>query len=239
MGSNPAGPAIFALVLLCLPAVVSGSGPVTWADFVSSPPQVGVATTVSLGGGSSVDVIVNTGGTQGLSSYDFGAIGAPETGLDYTHLLVFGIFNGGGTSTVPTTIQFSGFQVGADHVSGYLFVGAVNGFSSPITVTSSVPGAVSTWPQTGITFDLDADNSWPISWNPPSGTFATDAPVGIDSDGIVIEVSNLSQYTTITLSLLQYLNDGIVFSIGEGVGNLTGVPAFQSMSWGRLKDLYR
>ncbi|MFN0149634.1 MAG: hypothetical protein ACKVU1_02855 [bacterium] len=196
---------------------------------------------MSLGGGSTVDVTVNTGGTQGISFADYNAIGAMESGLDYSDLTAFGIFNGGGPGAVTTTIVYSNFQVAPAHASGYLFVGAVNGASSPITVTSSVPGAVETWTQVGSTFDLDASNSMPIGWNAPSGTFTTDAPVGIDSDGIIVEVGVLSQYSSITISLQQFLNDGIVFSIGEEINTSTGVEIFddEGTTWGAIKGLYR
>jgi hypothetical protein len=200
-----------------------------------------VPTTVSLGGGSSVDVTVTTGGTRGISSVDYDTTGAAATGLDYTDLTVFGIFNGGGSGSVATTIVFSNFQVGPAHVAGHLFVGAVNGSSSPLAVTSSVPGAVQTWSQIGSSFDLDPSNAWEISWNPQPGTFTTDAPIGIDSDGIVIGVGALNQYGSISITLQQFLNDGIVFSIGEESSSSTGVefPDETETTWGSVKGLYR
>jgi hypothetical protein len=46
------------------------------------------------------DVTVQTGGTQGVSGADLGAMGQTETGLDYSTLPVLAIFNGGGESAV-------------------------------------------------------------------------------------------------------------------------------------------
>jgi hypothetical protein len=223
------------------PGELQASGAVTWGDFITSMPVAGVTTTVSLGGGSSVDVLVSTGGTQGISAADFGATGATATGLDYQHLIAFGIFNGGGSGTVTTTILFTNFHAGPGHVSGYLMVAAVNGQSSPITLSSSVPGAVQTWTQCGETFDLNPDNTWPISWAPASGQLTTDAPVGIDSDGIVIRVGSIAQCASVTITLQQYLNDGIIFSIGEEVGFATSVPERPQrlLTWGRIKSLMR
>ncbi|MFN8176855.1 MAG: hypothetical protein U0167_02960 [bacterium] len=227
-----------ALVLgFMLPAAAS-SGPVTWGAFTTTPLHAGTATTVSLGGGSTVDVLVNTGGTQGIGAADIGTTGAVATGLDYQHLIVFGIYNGGGAGSVPTTITFSNFHVGSGHVAGYVMVGAANGASSPITVTSSVP--VQTWTQAGDTFDLDPNNTSPIFWNPLSGVFTTSAPVGNDSDGIVVRMGSLAQYGTVTISLQQPLDDGVDFSIGEEVASTTGAPGPPSgVSWGRIKSLMR
>jgi hypothetical protein len=223
------------------PRLSMASGPVTWGDFGASLPSVGVPTTVSLGGGSTVDVTVTTGGTQGISAADYEDVGVAATGLSYTNLNVLGIFNGGGSGTVTTTIVYSNFQAGSAHVQGYLFVGAVNGSSSPITATSTPPGASESWPLIGSTFDLNESNAWPISWDPQSGTFATDAQIGIDSDGIVVGVGALSQYSSITISLQQQLNDGIVFSIGEEADPSTGVEIadFEGTTWGAVKALYR
>lgn len=195
----------------------------TWGDFVSSTPVVGVPTTVSLGGGSTVDVTLSTGGTQGISASGQGSLGSTETGLGYTDLNILAIFNGGGTSTVPTVIQFSNFQPSANHVRGFLAVGAVHANSSPITVTSSVAGAVQTWTQTGSAFDFGPSNAFPIAWNAASGTFTTAATIGNDSKVIVIDVGSLSQYGTITLSLNQHLSDGVIFAFGEQVA--AAVPA--------------
>lgn len=230
------------LLGVALPAAALASGPMTWGDFLGVTPRPGMPTTVSLGGGSTVDVLVNTGGTQEISAADLGATGADSTGLDYQHLIVFGIFDGGGFGTVPTTISYSNFHAGPNHVSGYLMVGAVNGRSSPIAVTSSVPGAVQTWTQAGSSFDINSNNSWPISWSADSGQFATDAPTGIDSDGIVIRMGSISQYTSVTISLEQYLDDGILFSIGEEVSATAGVseqPEVRISTWGRIKALMR
>lgn len=194
----------------------------TWGDFLSSTPVASVPTTVSLGGGSTVDVTVTTGGTQGITAANQGSLGSSETGLGYTSFITFLIFNGGGSTNVSTVIQFSNFQPGAKHLRGFLAVGAVNGASSPITATSSVAGAVQTWTQTGNAFDLGPSNSFPITWNSSNGTFTTTAPMTNDSQVIVVDVGSLNQYGTITLSLSQYLNDGITFSFGEQTA--PGVP---------------
>lgn len=208
--------AALAAVLVHAPAAVA-QVKVSWADFITTQPPVGVPTTVELGGGSTIDVTVATGGTQGLGGNDAGGVGAMETGLDYCRLRELTIFNGGGAGSVPTTLTFINFVPGPGHLRGFLMIGAVAGLSSPITVTSSVAGAVQGWAQVGSTFDLAPTNASPITWNPLAGTFVTNATTGNDSDGIVVDVGPLAAAGAITLSLSQHLNDGIVFSIGEEV----------------------
>jgi len=203
---------------------------VTWGDFVESTPPPGAPTTVSLGGGSTVQVTVTTGGTQGITGSTWGTLGALETGLGYTALNMLGIFNGGGQASVHTVVQFSNFQPGAHHVRGFIGIGALNGFSSPVTVTSSLAGAVQTWTQVGSAFDFGPANSFPITWNAPSGTFTTTAAITNDSKVIVLDVGSLAQYSTITLSLEQWLDDGVVFVIGEETA-ATEVPALGPPAW--------
>ncbi len=203
------------------------AGPVTWGT--GYPSSVGVATTVSLGGGSTVDLTVTTGGTQGLTPQDLGPVGATETGLDYSQLRTLAIFNGGGTSSVTTTLTFTNFNPRPQHLRGFIMVGAVDELSTPITVTSSVGGAVQGWTQVGSDFDISPGNSDPIAWNAASGQFTT-ATVdnGIDSGGIVVDVGSIAQYGTITLTLNQHLQDGIQYSFGEESSPL----APMSSAWG-------
>jgi hypothetical protein len=115
-------------------------------------------------------------------------------------------------------------------VRGFIGVGAVNGFSSPVTVTSSLAGAVQTWTQVGSAFDFGLANSFPIAWNAPSGTFTTTAPIANDSKVIVLDVGSLAQYATITVSLDQWLDDGVLFLVGEESSEVE-VPALGTSGW--------
>lgn len=231
---------IFASIVLVQPLAwpsVNAATLTTWADFSSFPPN-GIPTTYALGGGSSVDITVTTGGNHGLNGADLGVTGAAETGLDYSHLRTLAIFNGPGNSTVVTSFTFSSFIPGPDHVRGLLFVGAINGQSSPITLTSSVAGAVQTWPLAGAPFTINADNDYEVTWNPISGTIITTAPIGIDSKGICIDIGAIDQYGTITITLNQHLNDGILYGVGEevdtarsGTAEATLPPIGLSVAW--------
>lgn len=215
---------VASLVVACIatsPRVQAA--PVTWADF-TSPPPVGVPTTIALGGGSTVDITVTTGGAQGLSGVVSGNTGLSETGLAYSNLSCLAIFNGGGSTTVPTTLEFSNFVPGALHIRGFLMVGAVNAASSPITVTSSVAGRVASWSVVGVPFTIGSDSS-PITWNASTGEFTTSAPVGNDSKGIVVDIGHIGLNGTITVSLSQHLNDGILFASGEEADSPLDVPS--------------
>jgi len=186
-----------------------------WLDFTAAPLVHASPMTVATAAGTLVDVTVQTGGTQGLYSFNRDTLGVIHTGLDYDSLYCLAIFNGGGTSSVSTTITFSNIRVGAGHERGYFLVGAVNGISSPVTITSSVAGRVSSWTQVGDTFPFSPEESFAIDWNAPSGTFLTSAVAGNDSRGVVIDLGDLRTDGTITVSLSQYLNDGIYFALGE------------------------
>jgi len=189
---------------------------ITWGS--AYPMTVGVATSVSLGGGSTVDLTVTTGGTQGLSNDDLESAGSVETGLGYTNLTTLAIFNGGGGGSVTTTLLFSNFNPGPGHVRGFVMVGAVDELTSAITLTSSVPGAVQTWPQVGTSFAVGVGNEDPIAWTPATGQITHgEGTEGIDSGGIVIDVGSIAQYGTITLTLGQHLGDGIQYAFGEEV----------------------
>lgn len=202
--------------LLLVSAADARAGVVTWGS--GFPASTGTPTTVSLGGGSTVQLAVSTGGTQGLNHVDLGPLGAAETGLDYTNLRTLAIFNGGGSSSVVTTLTFTNFVPGSRHVRGFIMVGAVDELSTPITLTSSVGGAVQTWTPVGSSFDISATDADPISWNAGSGQLSTSTiDNGIDSDGIVLNIGSIEQYGTITLTLSQHLQDGIHYSIGEEV----------------------
>ncbi len=188
-----------------------------WLDFTAAPLVHASPMTVATAAGTLVDVTVQTGGTRGLYSFNRDTLGAIHTGLDYDRLYCLAIFNGGGTSSVSTTITFSNIRVGAGHERGYFLVGAVNGLSSPVTITSSVAGRVSGWTQVGDAFPFSPEESFAIEWNAPSGTFLTSAVAGNDSRGVVIDLGDLRTDGTITVSLSQYLNDGIYFALGEGL----------------------
>jgi hypothetical protein len=228
-------------LLVVTSPLASAAGSVRWGDFAASVPHAGSTTTVSLGDGSTVDITITTGGTQLVRAHNLGDPGIAETGLAYDSLTVFSIFNGGGGTTVPTTIVYSNFHLGASHVRGYLFLGGVSGRSSPITVTSSLPGAVATWPDIGQTFDLSPSETSQISWDPSAGQFTTAAPVGNDSRGIVVSPGDLRQYTSITISLAQHLDDTVLFSIGQETQASTGVRIWNAVgsdTWGRIKQLH-
>ncbi len=197
---------------LCGAAHASG---VTWAS--AYPTTVGVPTTISLGGGSTVDLTVTTGGAQGLSDEDLGTAGSAETGLDYGNLTALLVFNAGSSgSFVGTTLHFSNFVPGPAHARGFIMVGAVDELSSNVTLTSSTAGAVQTWTQVGTSFTISPGNEDPIDWVPATGTITQGTGVeGIDTGGLVIDVGSIAQYGTITLTLNQDLADGIVYAFGE------------------------
>lgn len=207
-----------AILVFASPARPASAAPGTvWLDFTAGSLLHGAPMTVATAAGTLVDVTVQTGGSQGLYSFNRDTLGAIATGLDYDSLYCLAIFNGGGTSSVSTTITFSNIRVGAGHERGYFLVGAVAGSSSPVTLTSSVPGRVATWTQVGGTFPFSPVESFAIDWSAPVGKFFTGAIAGNDSRGIVIDLGDLRTDGTITVSLLQYLNDGIYFALGEGL----------------------
>jgi len=215
--------AVSIVVALSLAASSAGADPTTfWGQFPVNVTN-GVPYTIPLGTGSQVTATMTTGGSQGMHGVSLDTLGRSATALDYSQLNVLGIFNGGGSAAVTTTITISDVQMGTSHKRGLLMVGAVNGLSSPITVTSSVPGRVATFTLIG-SFDYTPDNSAPISWNPGSGTFQTGAPIANDSRCIVIDLGDLETDGTLTISLNQWLNDGIVFAIGEEWLPNVGVP---------------
>jgi len=220
-------PNLTALLLLlglvfCSDAVAAD---VTWGS--AYPLTVGVPTSVSLGGGSTVDLTVTTGGTQGLGFGGLGSAGSSETGLGYTSLTTLVIFNGGGGGSVTTTLLFSNFTPGPSHARGFVMVGAVDELTSAITLTSSVPGAVQTWSQVGTSFAVSPGNEDPIAWTPATGQITHGVGTeGIDSGGIVIDVGSIAQYGTITLTLDQALGDGIHYAFGEEVA--TPVPSMSA-----------
>jgi hypothetical protein len=214
-----------AALSLAVSASASLAAPSTfWAQFPAGPFAVGVPATLTLADGSHVDLTVQTGGTQGVNGSDSDTLGSGATGLAYDHLYVLGIFNGGGSGTVPTTLTFSNVQVSASHRRGLLLVGAVNGQSSPVTVTSSVGGRVATWTVVGETFAFGPNNAFPIDWDPAAGQFRTNALSGNDSRCIVLDLGDLRTDGTITVSLQQYLADGIVYAFGEELSGSLGVP---------------
>jgi len=206
------------VLLLSAPASIASpelarAGVVTWGT--GWPTVSGTPATLSLGGGSTVDVTVTTGGAQGLSEGSVGPLGAVETGLDYSQFNYLGIFNGGGDGNVTTTLTFTNFVPGPHHVRGLLMIGQLDERSVPVTLTSSVGGAVQTWSQVGNTFPMGAGNSDPTTWNAASGQISTPLDDdGNDSSGIVLDIGSLSQYGTITVTLSQALPDGVSYAIG-------------------------
>ncbi|MCC6651907.1 MAG: hypothetical protein IT348_12220, partial [Candidatus Eisenbacteria bacterium] len=82
-----------------------------WLDFTAAPLVHASPMTVATAAGTLVDVTVQTGGTQGLYSFNRDTLGVIHTGLDYDSLYCLAIFNGGGTSSVSTTITFSNIRV--------------------------------------------------------------------------------------------------------------------------------
>ncbi len=212
----------FLLAFTGVPVRGAQGGEVHWAHFPGNV-TAGPVFTLPLSIGSSVDVQVSTGGTHGLTAVSNEAMGAAATGLAYDSLHVLAIFNGGGPGSVTTTITFSNFQLAPDHRRGFFLVGAVNGMSSPVTMTATVPGRVQTWTTVGETFDYGPTNSFAITWDAPTGTFQTSAPVGIDSRCIVLDVGSLASNGTITVTTQQALVDGIVFALGEELGATAAV----------------
>ena len=218
-------PIAAAMTLALFLATTAGAAPSThWAAFPPGAFPVGTTTTVSLSSGSQVDVTVQTGGTQGVNGGDLDTLGAMASGLNYEHLYELGIFNGGGSASVSTSLTFSNVTVGPAHKRGLLLVGAVNGQSSPVTVTSTVAGRAATWTVVGNPFDLGPTNSFPITWNAGTGTLTTTALSGNDSQCIVLDLGDLRTDGTIAVSLQQNLNDGIVYAFGEELLGALDVP---------------
>jgi hypothetical protein len=200
---------------------------VKWANFgpaVFTSGTSGKTATVQFNSSSSVDVTVTTGGTQGVAGTNLGSAGVVETGLGYDSLYALTIFNGGGGSPVPTTIQFTNFTNISANAIGYLGIGNVLYLSSPIRVSSDA--GVRAWMQTGSTFRIDGDSTQ-ISWNAADSQFVTQAPgdpgSGSDSRGITMSMGLLNQYTMVTLQLTQWLADGIRIWIGMDHGDQTSV----------------
>jgi len=217
------------LVLAAAPSVPAFAGPSTvWLNVPAGAFPVNTPVTLSTGGGTSAQVTVATGGSQGVGGGDLDTLGAAATALQYTDLYVVGIFNGGGSGTVPTSLTFSNIHTGVAHERGLLMVGAINGASSPVTVSSSVPGRVATWAVVGQPFAYGPQNSYPVTWDAASGTINTTASSGNDSRCIVLDVGDLGSDGVITISLSQNLNDGIIYALGEellGPLDVPGTPA--------------
>lgn len=204
------------LLYLVLNASLAAAAPGTlWLDFTAASLQAGTAMSLSTSAGTLVDVTVQTGGTQGLYSFNRDTLGALATGLDYDSLYCLAIFNGGGTGSVPTTITFSNIRACPGHERGVFLVGAVAGTSSPVTISSSIAGRVPNWTQVGNSFPFSPAESFVIDWVAASGQFHTNALAGNDSRGIVIDLGDLRADGVITVSLAQHLNDGIYFALGE------------------------
>jgi hypothetical protein len=192
---------------------------VEWANFSKAVFANGIATTVRFDPTSSVDVMVTTGGSYGVTGTNKGSTGVLETGLSYDSLYALSIFNGGGSYTVRTTIQFSNFHNVPVNAVGYCGVGDL--FSSPFHVLSSA--GVGAWTQTGSTFRIGGDSS-SITWNAADSQFEAHVGVpGSDSRGITMSIGLLSQYSSVTMQLDQWLNDGISAWIGMAPGDPTSV----------------
>ncbi len=210
---------------LCVPALADAAPSTAWGRFPLGSLPTNTPVAVRTAGGTTFDVTVTTGGTQGVSGTNLGdTLGVAATGLDYDSLYVTGIFNGGGLSRVPTSITFSNVQPGPAHGRGLLLLGDIAGLSSPVTVTSSVAGRVATWSVVGVPFARGVD-SVAVQWTPGSGTFTIATVVGADSRCVVLDLGDLGGDGTINVSLDQHLNDGIVFSLGEELTGTLGVPA--------------
>ncbi len=185
---------------------------VHWANVRATPPVPGVPTTVQFTPGSSVDIKVVTGGTQGITGVTFDSLGSSAMGLGFDSLRVLAIFNGGGASNVLTVIEYSNFQGVPANAVGYVGVGRVNGASSPVTVSSSP--AVGPWAAAGHDFIVDPADTTSITWEPDSSRFVTPIVPAHDSRGLTIGLGALDQYSVVSVQLSQFLNDGIYFWIG-------------------------
>lgn len=196
------------------------------ASWVAFPANVPLNTPVALSSatGLLVDVTITTGGSRGVHGAANDTLGVAATGLVYDSLCVVAIYNGGGSGHVTTTLVFSNPRVGPGHDRGLFVVGAVNGLSSPVTLTSTVPGRVATFTVVGSPFAYGAQNNYEISWVPVLGQFQTGAPIGIDSRCVVLDLGDLRTAGSLTVTLSQYLNDGIVFGFGEKLASALAVP---------------
>jgi hypothetical protein len=205
-------------------ALLDSHAAVKWVNFGQTVFTNGTSATIQFNSSSSVDVTVTKGGTHGITGTNLGSAGIVETGLSYDSLYALTIFNGGGGSAVQTTIQFTNFyNIPADAI-GYLGIGNVLYLSSPVRVSSDA--GVRAWTQTGSTFRIDGDST-SINWNAADSQFVTQAPSdpgsGSDSRGITMSMGLLSQYSTVTLQLDQWLADGIRVWIGMDHGDQTSV----------------
>ena len=95
---------------LALAAAAHATPSTAWLRYPDTALPVGTPFTVSTAGGTRVDVTVQTGGTKGVDGGAFDTLGVAATGLAYDSLRVIGVFNGGGFSTVPTSITFANIR---------------------------------------------------------------------------------------------------------------------------------
>jgi hypothetical protein len=216
--------ALFFMVAILAAPVYATTYRTLWTLVPLTPLPVGTPIAIATAGGTHMKLTVQTGGTQGVDGGRTDTMGVAETGLAYDSLSFIGIFNGGGFSTVPTSLAFTNIQPCLEHRRGFLMLGAINGLSSPVTVTSSVPGRVATWTVVGHPFDWGPGNSTEVSWDATTGSIMTNAPVGIDSRCIVLDLGNLSTDGDVTISLNQHLNDGILCAFGEEIDETLAVP---------------
>lgn len=192
----------------------------TWANFQTKLPPVGTNTTMSLGGGSHVDILFTLnlpGRPYTYTAGDFGTIGSTETGLGYSDLYYTTAFNGGGLYTVTLT----NFVVGANSLKGLFFVGDANDTAGPLIFTAT-GGAVSSWTQAGNQFAIGFDTAT-YTFTPATGKLQ---PNGNDPDGggIVLDLGSLSSYTQIKLSFGASTADGWRYGVGEVSSTSSATP---------------
>jgi len=188
-----------------------------WANFQPIIPiSANVPSQIPLGGGSTAELVTN----QIINQVDsHGTLGVSQTGLNYSNLTTF-TQSGINTST-DITIVYSNFNLSTSHNRGFLLIGAISQPSLPVIITSDPPGIRQTWPALGsfpITIFSGTPNITPIFWNPLTGEITSPAAASGSphSQAIVLDLGDLSQYNSITITIPdQPAGDGIIHGIGE------------------------
>ena len=190
---------------------------VTWpTPQTSRTPIRGRKTTLTYADGSQVDVVVKTAARAQISLVTWRKYGVAQTKLNYNPLGAIRIFYGGGRRKLRTTVHFSNFRPAPQYKRSFIFVGHINGGSSPITVRST-GGTFKGWRRVGSPFPLASNSRSSISWQPRLGRFVTNAPIGNDSMGIIVDTGKLQQGSAITLTFNQPMNDAVLISLGVEV----------------------
>ena len=185
---------------------------VSWADFTDAA-QVDTKTTISLGGGSTVDVLFQRSPNSGTyAAKDLKDLGAGATKLNYDHLNAVSPF-GGGVQAITYTVTLTNFVAGSNHVKGLLFVSDVANRLGGVVQFSVTGGSTSSWRKVGDDFANGKDVT-PFVWDAGTGALTSVAHAP-DAGGIVLDIGSLRQFSQIQFSLKTDGGDGWHYAIGE------------------------